>query len=172
MKQIITKQKINPSEFVSTVTGETLDSINPNITSLNSYNNDLVIMDYKEFVIIDSKALAYIMKNFSEAESGRVLKMANMVQGCFNILHVDKTTPHTDETLAKEIDYTRNMYYNFMKKLYMKGIIYYVTGTKYNKEVKYILLNPHLAKKKSTIHKECLTYFDDFRTLENKTKNV
>lgn len=168
MKRIVTKQKINPDDYVNKNTGETMQSENPNITSLNSYNNDLVIMDYKEFVIIDSKAIAYILKNFSEAESGRVLKMANMVRGCFNILHIDELTPHTDETLAKEIDYTRNMYHNFMKKLYMKGIIYYVIGTKYNKEVKYILLNPHLAKKKGNIHKECLTYFDDFRTLETK----
>lgn len=160
MQKLYKKTKLDPSKYVNTETGETLLSENPTITSLNSYNKDLVLLDYKEYVVIDSKALAYITKHFSSTEVGRITKMADMIEGCFNILHNKEHIPHTDDTLMEEIAYTRNMYAEFMKKLYKKGVIYYVTGTKNSKPVKYILLNPHLAKKSKTIHKDCLTYFD------------
>jgi len=160
MKQVFKKTKIDASKYVNIETGQTLQSENPNITSLNSFHKDLVLLDYKEYVVIDSKALAYITKYFSSTELGRITKMADMVEGCFNILHDKEHIPHSDETLMQEIEYTRNKYAEFMKKLYKKGIIYYVTGYKNNKPIKYILLNPHLAKKSKTIHKDCLTYFN------------
>lgn len=160
MKQVFNKQKIDSSKYINKETGETLESEHPNITSLNTYHKDLVLLDYKEYVVIDSKALAYITKHFSSTEVGRITRMADMIEGCYNILHTKEHIPHNDESLMEEIEYTRNMYAEFMKKLYKKGIIYYVTGTKNKTPVKYILLNPHLAKKSKTIHKECLTYFD------------
>ena len=160
MKRLFNKVNINPSDYVNTKTGETLQSENPNITSLNSFHNDLVIIDYKEYVVIDSKALNYISENFSSTEVGRIIKMSDMVKGCFNILHDKGQNPHTDESLMIDIEYTRNKYADFMKKLIMKGVIYYVIGYKNKKPVKYILLNPHLARKSKTIHKECLLYFD------------
>ena len=170
MKKVISKLKINPSKYVNTETGETLHSENPNITSLNTYNKDLVIIDYKEYVIIDSKAITYITKHFSTTEVGRITKMADMVEGCFNILHNKNHNPHTDETLMLDIEYTRSKYSDFMKKLYKKGIIYYVTGYKNENPVKYILLNPYLARKTKAIHNDCLIYFDNFQTLEVKQK--
>lgn len=171
MKQVFNKTKIDPSKYVNIETGETLQSENPNITSLNSFKSDLVMIDYKEYVVIDSHALNYIVQNFSSTEIGRITKMADMVEGCFNILHNDQKVPHTDESLMEEIEYTRNKYAEFMKKLYKKGVVYYVTGYKYNKPVKYILLNPYLAKKSKTLHKDCLTYFNPL-VIQNKAKGM
>jgi hypothetical protein len=54
-----------------------------------------------------------------------------------------------------------------MKKLYKKGIVYYVTGYKHDKPVKYILLNPYLAKKSKTLHKDCLNYFNPLSVKTN-----
>jgi hypothetical protein len=167
MKQVFNKTKIDTSKYVNIETGETLQSENPNITSLNSFKSDLVMIDYKEYVVIDSQALNYIVQNFSSTEIGRITKMADMVDGCFNILHNKESIPHTDESLMEEVEYTRNKYAEFMKKLYKKGIVYYVTGYKHNKPVKYILLNPYLAKKSKTLHKDCLNYFNPLSVKTN-----
>lgn len=170
IKQVYLKKKIDVSKYVNKETGEELIAEHPNATSLNSYQNDLVIIDSKEYVIIDSKALNYIKKHFSVTEVGRITAMSDMVKGCFNILHTKENIPHTDSSLMEEIEYTRNKYADFMKKLLLKGVIYYVIGYKNDKQVKYILLNPHLARKSKTIHKDCLSYFNDFKTLEEKNK--
>lgn len=166
IKNIVNKQKIDTSKYVNIDTGQTLQDENPHISSLNTYNKDLVLLDSKEYVVIDSKALAYITNHFSSTEIGRITRMADMVKGCYNILHTKEDVPHTDETLMEAIEYTRNKFSDFMKKLCEKSIIYYVIGFDRGKKVKYILLNPRLARKTKTVHKECLAYFSDITTIE------
>ncbi len=163
MRQIHKKTKIDSTKYVNIETGETLHSENPHIISLNSINKDLVLISYDEYIVIDSQALYYISQHFSSTEIGRITKMADMVGGCFNILHNKEHKPHSDETLMHEIEYTRNKYNDFMKKLCRKGIVYYVTGYLDDKPVKYILLNPYLAKKSKTVHKDCLVYFNPLK---------
>lgn len=109
--------------------------------------------------VIPDDIFDYIRKNFYSNEIDIIIKILKTTDDS-NILHDKEQNPHTDESLMIDIEYTRNKYADFMKKLIMKGIIYYVIGYKNKKPVKYILLNPHLARKSKTIHKECLSYFD------------
>jgi hypothetical protein len=51
-----------------------------------------------------------------------------------------------------------------MKRLYRKSVISYIHTVKDGKEMKYIMLNPNLARKRKTIDKNCLTYFDELGT--------
>lgn len=124
---------------------------------------DLIKLGTDGCIIIDSKVIEYLAANFTNAELGRILQMADMVSGSYNILADENNDPHTKETLMNELDYARNNFAIFMKKLYDKSIICYTKSTKKNKQITHVMLNPTLARKSKTVHKECLALFDDLR---------
>ncbi len=158
---IFQKQKIDTSKYVNIDTGETLASEQPDLTSINKAT-DLVIISSTEYVIIDSKAREYIQANFNQAEVGRIIQMADMVKGCYNLLFNKKTAlPHTKDTLAEELEYSRNIFADFMKKLYKKSVIYYISGVKNNRECVWIMLNPTFARKSKSFKKACVNVFED-----------
>jgi hypothetical protein len=159
IKPVIRKSKLEKG-IVDEATGEVL----PQSTTVNVVDKDLVIVHSEEYVIIDSSALQYILQNFSPVDYGRILKMADMTNGSYNILYHNREIPHTDLTLMEQLQYTRNKYADFMKRLYRKSVISYIYTVKDGKEFKYIMLNPNLARKRKTIDKNCLTYFDELGT--------
>jgi hypothetical protein len=159
IKPVIRKVKLEQG-IADVSTGEIL----PHSTTINVVDKDLVIVHSDEYVIIDSSALQYILQNFSPVDYGRILKMADMTNGVYNILYHNREVPHTDATLMEQLQYTRNKYADFMKRLYRKSVISYIHTVKDGKEMKYIMLNPNLARKRKTIDKNCLTYFDELGT--------
>ena len=170
MKKIKTKKKLDASKYVNIETGESLLHEEGNVTSIN-VESSLVKIDYKEYVMVDSKAWEYIKKEFNHSEQGKIFQMCDMVKTCYNLLYSKKNKDyHTKETLRDEIDYTRNIYASFMKKLFNKSVIYYIQGMKDGKECTWIMLNPTLARKNQTTHQKCLAVFDDLRKkLKNPT---
>lgn len=159
IKQIVRKTKLKQG-VADVETGEIL----PKETTVNIVDDNLVLVCSSEYVIIDSHALQYILQNFSPVDYGRILKMADMTNGAYNILYHNRQVPHTDSSLMEELNYTRNKYADFMKRLYRKSVISYIYTVKDGKEFKYIMLNPNLARKRKTIDKNCLTYFDELGT--------
>lgn len=159
IKPVVRKQKFEQG-IVDMGTGEII----PQSTTVNVVDQNLVIIHSDEYVIIDSHALQYILQNFNPVDYGRILKMADMTNGPYNILYHNREIPHTDATLMGELKYTRNKYADFMKKLYRKSVISYIHTVKDGKEMKYIMLNPNLARKRKTIDKNCLAYFDELGT--------
>ena len=164
MKKKTTTTKIDGNQFVDKDTGETLESVAPGIRSIRQVDENLVIMDSDEYVIIDSGALAYIQENFSSTDLGRIMRMTDMTYGEYNVLY-NGQTPHTTTTLMEELEYSRNKFANFMKRLLMKSIIYYLEGYVDGKKKKHIMLNPHLARKRKTFNKQCITVFEDIKKL-------
>lgn len=165
MKKKTTTQKIDGNQFVDKDTGETLKSAVPDIRSVNTVDENVVIMNSDEYVIIDSAALAYIQENFSPTDLGRIMKMTDMTYGEYNVLY-NGVTPHTTTTLMEELEYSRNKFANFMKRLHRKSIIYYLEGYVDDKKKKHIMLNPHLARKRKTFNKQCITVFEDIKQLK------
>ena len=164
-KKKVTRQKINGDQFVDKDTGETLKSAMPGIRTVNSVDENIVIMHSDEYVILDSKALQYVQENFSPVDLGRIMKMTDMTQGQFNVLY-NGDTPHSKQTLMEDLDYSRNKFANFLKRLEMKSIIYYIVGYVEAKRVRHIMLNPHLARKRKTIQIDCLNSFQDIKRLK------
>jgi hypothetical protein len=161
IKQSYYKKKVSTEKYVNVETGELLAS-EYNVTSLNIANEDLVIVSSEEYVIIDSKAIMYIEREFSTSEKAKIYQMINMVRGSYNLLYDNSTgKPHTKETLNEAIEYARNQFINFMKKLHEKSVIYYLVGYKNRRKCKWIMLNPTLARKQKTFHRDCLDVFTD-----------
>jgi len=165
-KKKTTRKKIDGEQFIDKDTGETLSSANPGVRSVNTVDEGVVIMHSDEFVVIDSQAFMYIQENFSVVDIGRIVKMSNMTYGEFNVLYNGRV-PHDNKSLMESLEYSRNKFSNFMKRLHMKSIIYYIEGYEDNKKKKYIMLNPHLARKRKTINKDCLDVFRNIKQLDD-----
>jgi hypothetical protein len=124
----------------------------------------LIEVIYEETVSLNSQARQYIEEEFNSAEQGRIFQLCDMVKSCYNLLFDKRTQEyHTKDTLQEELDYTRNKFADFMKKLYRKSVIYYISGMKDGKNCTWVMLNPTLARKSKTIHEDCLGVFDDLR---------
>lgn len=158
-KSIFRKQKIDSTKYVNIETGESLSDERGMITSVNIKNDEMVIISSNEYIIIDSKASAYIRRNFNKAEAGRILEMCNMIHGSYNLLCNHMKVPHTKETLMTDLDYTINKFRDFLDKLYKNGIIYYISGYKDGVEKIHIMLNPFLARKQKTFNSDCVNHF-------------
>lgn len=155
------KQKIDVEKYVNVETGESIGS-EFEITSINTTRKEVVILSSQEYLVIDSKALNYIYREFNSTEVGRILQMADMVKGCYNLLYDKKNNaPHTKDTLNEEMDYTTSRFNLFMKKLHEKSIIYYLVGFKNRRKCKWIMLNPTLARKQKTFSRDCIDVFTD-----------
>ena len=158
---VYTKRTIDTSKFVDTTTAEPLFSAFPNTTSVNVRDPDLKIVDYDEFIIIDSKALNYIQNIFSNTDLAKILKLTNMVKGCYNLLHNLDGKVHTPITLRQSLVIGESEFSKLMKRLHEKSIISYMSSYKNRKKCKWIMLNPTLARKSKMFHKDCLVVFDD-----------
>lgn len=165
MKGKVSKEKLDTEKYVNKETGEMMSSEIPGNVTISKTDPDLIILDSEEYVIIDSQALSYIKENFSPTDMGRIMKMADMTQGEFNVLY-NGQSPHTTASLMENLDYTRNKFANFMNRLERKSVIYYIVGYTNGKKVKHIMLNPYLARKRKTIHKDCIKSFQNIRTLD------
>ena len=162
MKKSINHKNIDGNDFVHKETGETLESFAPGVRSVKQVDENMIILDSDEYVILDSAALSYVQDNFSPTDLGRIMKMTDMTYGEFNILY-NGIIPHTTSSLMEELEYSRNKFSNFMTRLHKKSIIYYIEGYFDGKKKKYIMLNPHLARKRKTFNKQCVSVFENIK---------
>jgi hypothetical protein len=132
---IYTKRKINISNYVNTITGETLFSELPNTTSINIRDENYAIVNSEEYIIIDSNAFRYIQTIFSSADLAKVQRLSDMVKGTYNLLYDNKGIHHVPKTLRVTLDYDESEFSRFMKRLHTKSIVYYFSGYKDGEEV-------------------------------------
>ncbi len=87
VEPIYHKRKLDTSNYVNTVTGETLFSEFPNTTGITIQNQNLATINSLEYILIDSKSLRYIQSIFSTVDLARIQRLSDMVAGLYNILH-------------------------------------------------------------------------------------
>jgi hypothetical protein len=132
-------------------------------------NEEIKMLTSLEFICIDSVALRYIQGICTKADMEKVLRMSNMVTGIYNLLHDPCGQPHSPKTLRLDLDYDESEFSRFLKRLHSKSIINYMEGYKRGKKYKWIMLNPTLARKCKSFHKDCLSVFDDLSDLPLRT---
>ena len=143
---IYTQRKINTDNYINTITGEVLFSEYPNLTSINVKDANLIIVDYGEFITIDSKALRYILTIFNQADMSKILRMADMVKGIYNVLHDEKGSAHSPQSLRLSLSYDAAEFSRFLKRLHTKSIIHYIAGYKDGRKCKYISMILNFSK--------------------------
>lgn len=160
MPKVSKKKKVNLEEYVHQDTGNYLSDTHPNITSVNIVNNDLHLITYKNYFIVSDEALDYISDKFNDPDMGKIYKLSRMVEGNFNIIMNKIKQPHDKESLRIDLDYSVNKFTDFLAKLFLHGVIGYIITMKNRRKHTVIILNPHLARKRKTIHKDTMEYFD------------
>lgn len=125
-------------------------------------DTDKVEVTYDDYVVMDHQAFNYLKQRLSVSDLGRLVTFCDMVDGEFNLItDRAKNVPHTTVTLRMNLAYSKNNYILFMKKLFELNIIYYIqafdrfTG----KSVKWIMLNPNLARKRKVFDISLRKYF-------------
>lgn len=163
-KSISNKRSIDSSKYVNVDTGELLGSEHDgSVSSVNVLDRNIVKMKSVEFIIADTRTIEYLKGILSRSDLGYVRWMLEMVYGGFNILY-DKEThhPHTKKSLQCELDLANTAFYGLIKRLHLKGVLYYIEGYNNRKKVNYIMLNPSIGRRTNQIQRECLKYFEDF----------
>lgn len=168
----VTKKELLKADYINVGTGETILSELPSLAYVVE-NTDQVVIDYKSFTIINEEVMSFLEGILPFAEIGRINKLSHNIKSNWNILHNPATDmPYELEELAKDIQYTRDKFHVFMKKMYKASIVYKLKGYWEGVEKTVIVLNPHLAKKTKSINKELLTLFEDLSkpNVQNKIK--
>lgn len=162
MKHAYNKKKIDTSKYVNVDTGQPLSDELPNITSVNIKNNQLIMVDYKSYVMINKDAIALLSTMITESDMGRLLEMADMIATEFNILFTKDDKIHNRDSLAIDLNLAPDNVTRLLNKFYKRGIIHYSKGILKGKEVKTIILNPYIARNRATIDARCCQIFEQF----------
>lgn len=151
-------------EFVNKETGETLESQVGVITSINTRDEDFVVIDGENFMIVEKNALNYLETILSSSEMNYVRMMSTMVGGEYNALFGKNNEALTRKTLQDEIEVAKTTFVQLMSKLHKEGVISYLDSyISRNKKVKFVVMNPTLARKTKRIRVETASLFRDLR---------
>lgn len=160
----IKKNSKDLDNFVNTETGETLTSEVGVITSINTRDEDFVIIDGEDFMIVERGALNYLETILTPSEMNYVRLMTTMVRGEYNVLHSKEQQALTRKTLQDEMDVAKTTFVKLMSKLHKEGVINYIDSyISKGKKVKYVMMNPTLARKSKRIRVETARMFRDLR---------
>ena len=155
----ITKRVDNIEAFVNSETGETFLLENPNSTVTIAEDSDYVVHKSKNFVVIESNALEYVISKTSNTDYKKFTRMANWLKGDFNIVF-NNNIPHTLETLSKALDLSKDETTKTINRLIDVGLAAYTVcnPSGFGKQKLY-MLNPTVVRKRSRIHKEIYSFF-------------
>ena len=167
----VRRKRIDATTYVNTTTNKTLaEEVGDfNVTSINMVEGDLVKIDNKNYVTIDSNAVAYLETQFNDATIGKILKMCRMIDGVYNLLIDGNKIPHTKKTLGIALDYSRNKLTDFLNEMFKKSVLHYQIAwdeNTQNTKVTRIILNPTIARKSRFIHQESVKPFKDLRHIK------
>lgn len=172
-KQAFKKIRVKSEEFSRNSTGETMNSEIPNITSVNVVDDNHIIIDSKEYIIMDKVALDYLELTLPEKDMVYVYKLINMCNGKQNFLVDKKDNPLTKEALRDELKLATTRFKALMKVLFERSVIGIFLVTRDRKLYKYLTLNPTLARRTKVLDAQLKKIFPDLTAMvEDSTKKI
>ncbi len=117
----------------------------------------------KNFLVLDTDALKAIKSNLSYSDFGALIRMCENVSWIFNILMTsDKTIPHTNSSIAKELNISSEGARKILKKLVSKNILEYCICFPSGFKKKVYILNPSLMRRGNKLNNSVSIKFRDF----------
>lgn len=167
------KIRVNTEEFSRNSTGEIMNSEIPNITSVNIVDENHIIIDSKEYIILDKVALDYLELTLPEKDMVYVYKLINMCGGKHNFILDKKDNPLTKEDLRVQLKLATTRFKSLMKTLFDRSVIGIYIVSKERKVYKYLTLNPTLARRNKILDAQLRKIFPDLTALvEDKTNQI
>lgn len=156
-------KKINLEEYINSDTGEQLSSELRGGIVISKSKTDMVNISSDDYVILDAKALLYLSQYLNRSELGSIYVMSSDLKTEINIIY-NNNIPHTNETLQNKLGIASPNTFNLlMKKLMKFGVVYQIKGRIMGSVRVIYMMNPFLARKRKTIHKDIIEIFDEFR---------
>ena len=154
--------KVLPTDYVNTETGELLSSeCKDKISITLKENTNQFIINSDEFVTFDSEAMRYLSANIMSADLNRIFDMANMLKTDCSILTQNNNHPHDTDTLSATLNLSLNKFYEFVRRLVKRNILCYATCAPSGYVQKIYMLNPYIARKRTTFSCEMSKFFRD-----------
>jgi hypothetical protein len=162
MKNVINvtkKKKVNLDQFINSDTGELLVSeLQKAIIEIKEDTGN-VIINYDEYIAIDSACFRFCYENLSIEDFGRLNIMSDTTFTSFNIVCNTNKVPYTDDTLPPFLKLSKDRCTKFIRRLKGLGIVYTVNGLFMGKVQSVYILNPFLSKKRRTIDEKLTTEY-------------
>jgi len=155
-----TKQNVPTDEYVHIKHGERQDSTYQGSVVKAYKDTGLADFKYETFTITSNEAMVLVREHYSRHEVDRITQMTNMTNDKSNVLKQKDNVPHSTETLMQSLDYNKNSFYIFMRKLIWHDIVHVTIKRIDNTIVKTIVLNPYLSRR-SRIQIELADTFKD-----------
>lgn len=161
-KQRKISSKIIPGEYVNVNTGETLASeVNDNISITIKEGTNQFVINSDNYVTFTKEAIEYLYRELSSTDIGKITTISNMLKTDCSIICQENNHPHTPETLSIKLDMNLNKWYEFVRKMVKKNILAYCTCAPSGYIQKIYMLNPYIARKRTTFNCELSTFFRD-----------
>jgi hypothetical protein len=165
MNKIINRtinSKIIPSNYVNTETGEVLTSeISKGISITLKENTNQFIINSNNYITFTKEAIEYLSREVSNNELFKITTMANMLRTDCAIVCQENNHPHTPDTLSLSFDMCINKWYEFVRKMVKKNILSYCVCAPSGYVQKIYMLNPYIARKRTTFNCELSSFFRD-----------
>jgi hypothetical protein len=125
-----------------------------------------VVLKFKNFVSSDALIEEDLCRSLSDADYRRYRLIACWLRTEFNIVLSGNNRPHTLQTLSEAIGLSVDETRRFIKRLAGKGLLVYTIcpDSGYDKNI--IMLNPHIIRKRKTVHEKMLVLFPYFLNQE------
>jgi hypothetical protein len=160
MKNSLVKyNNFDSSEYVNFKTGELLGS---NVSIKEIIVTDETIYKSKHCLILDTDALNIVKSNLSYSDFGALIRMCENVSWIYNVLMTsDNTMPHTNSSIAKELNITGEGARKILNKLVSKNILAYCICYPAGFKKKVYILNPSLMRRGNKFNNSVCSIFRD-----------
>jgi hypothetical protein len=150
----------DPNDYVNRHTGEVLpEGATVKLTQIA----DESLYKSTNFLVLDTDALKAIKSNLSYSDFGALIRMCENVSWIYNVLMTsDKTIPHTNSSIAKELNITGEGARKILKKLVSKNILAYCICFPSGFKKKVYILNPSLMRRGNKFNNSVNSIFRDF----------
>lgn len=164
-RKVTSKVNVDLKDYVNDNTGETLLSELTNNKSKLYVEQDLnkFTIQHDNYVIIDSEAITYLIKNLSFGDCTKTLALSKTLKTELNVAYDDNNYPHTLDTLSRYLNISKDEVTKLVKRLYKKSVFgkfsVYINDT----EHVYYIMNPHIASKRKVFCNTLLKFFPELK---------
>ena len=163
IKEIKSRKKIDVAEYVSLTTGEQLLSKFHGSTVFVSEKTDLVSIDNDNYAVFDTDIMLHLSQYFNKSELGSIYLLSIDLKTELNLIY-NHSIPHTNESLMKKLDISSSSTFtSLIKKLIKHKVICRFKGKVLNQKRFIYSMNPFLARKRKTLHKDVVEIFKEFQ---------
>lgn len=143
--KVTIRKNLDPNKTVNTEDGQTIGSEHPGSDVRLHTPTDVVKMKYPTFIVTSSVAMRVVREHYSRPEVDRISQMTDMTNDKTNVLKQEDNVPHSTETLMEALNYNKNAFYIFMRKLIYHDIVHVTIRNVNERIIKTIVLNPYLS---------------------------